>query len=90
MTEKISLYIADNHIRNVFFNSLKLAGVPVCKNCNKLFSLGFPNNEDGISDYFIAVENSLVCECEYSKLVENLYNQKDDGLVDITAYYKVL
>jgi hypothetical protein len=89
MSEKVSLYIQDSGIREIFFNSLKSVGIPVCKNCGKLFSLGFPNNDDGLSDYFIAVENSLVCECEYSKLVENIYNQKDDGLVDISFYYKV-
>jgi hypothetical protein len=88
MTQKISLYIKDSSIKEAFFESLKSANVPICKNCDKLFGLGFPNTEEGLCDYLIAVENLLICECEYSKLVENLFKEKNDGLVDISNYYK--
>lgn len=88
MTEKISLHISDDSIKQAFFESLKSINIPICKNCSKLFGLGFPNTDDGLCDYFIAVENLMVCECEYSKLVENLFKQKSDGLVDISPYYK--
>lgn len=90
MTESISLVFDNDETKNIYFEALKTKGkIPFCKNCGKLFSLGFPNNEIGVSDYLICQENYLLCECEYSKMVQNLYSQKGESLVDITPYYKV-
>lgn len=90
MKENISLKIESEYIKKKYLHTLKHTGkIPVCLNCKKLFSLGFPNSEEGISDYLICQENYLLCECEYSKMVRNLYVQKEDGLVDMTQYYKV-
>ena len=89
MSNRISLVINNDEAKQLFYEVLRdKARIPVCKNCDQLFSLGFPNTDDGISDYLICQENHLLCECEYSNMVRNLYNQKGEVLVDITPYYK--
>jgi len=89
MKKIVSLELPSDKHKGEFFRHLRDAGkVPVCKNCGKLFQFGFPDSEDGVSDYLICQENLLLCECEYNKIVKNLYNQKEDGLVDIFNYYE--
>lgn len=89
MVKEISLKIEDEQAKQKFFNLLKtLVRIPVCKNCGKLFGLGFPNSEEGICDRLICEENHLLCECEYFKIVENLFRAKKDGLIDIFKYYQ--
>jgi len=86
----IQLVIRDPKVKERFFNLLRDVGkVPVCKNCEKLFDLGFPDSEDGVSDNLICHENDLICTCEYYKMAKNLYNAKEDGIIDITPYYEV-
>ena len=86
----INLVIKDKVVKERYFNLLVDQGkVPVCKNCGKLFDLGFPDSEDGVSDNLICHENDLICTCEYLKMVKNLYNSKEDGIIDITPYYEV-
>jgi len=64
--------------------------IPTCKNCNKFFSLGFPPNEDGLSDYLICSANELICSCIHADVVTRLMNQKGDSLIDITPWYTIL
>jgi hypothetical protein len=86
----VDLVIHDPIVKERYLNLLRDVGkVPVCKNCKKLFDLGFPDNEDGASDNLICHENDLICNCEYYKMVKNLYNVKEDGIIDITPYYEV-
>jgi len=86
----IKLLIRDPLVKERYFNLLRDIGkVPVCKNCSKLFDLGFPDSEDGVADNLICHENDLICTCEYSSMVKNLYNSKEDGIIDITLYYEV-
>ena len=88
MAKTITLEIKDEKIKEAFFSFLKEeVKIPICKNCGKLFSLGFPSNETGICDRLICEENFLVCECEYSKIVEKLYSIEKDGVIDLTPYY---
>ena len=90
MSKKIKLVFENEETKQVYFNALRdKVLIPVCKNCGKLFSLGFPNNDDGMCDYLICQENYLLCECEYFKMVRNLYSQDGEMLVDITPYYTV-
>ena len=87
----IQLVIHDPVVKERYFNLLRDVGkLPVCKNCGKLFDLGFPNTEEGTSDNLICHENDLVCTCEYMNIVKNLYNSKEDGVIDITIYYEVI
>jgi len=86
----IRLVIEDPIVKERFFNILRDVGkVPVCRNCKKLFDLGFPDSEDGVADNLICHENDLICTCEYIKIVRNLHNSKEDGIIDITPYYEV-
>jgi len=88
--KRIDLVIHDNAIKERFFNFLKIvARIPVCRNCGKLFELGFPDTTDGMADNLICHENDLICECEYYKIVKNMYNSKEDGVIDIQRYYEV-
>ena len=64
--------------------------IPVCKNCGKFFSLGFPSNEDGLSDYLICSANDLLCDCIHNDVVNRLMKQKGDSLIDISQWYRVL
>jgi hypothetical protein len=64
--------------------------VPTCKSCGNFFQLGFENSEEGICDYLITQENNLLCDCEHYRIVRNLINQKEDGIVDVSAYYLVI
>jgi hypothetical protein len=90
MVEKINLVFPDEISKETFFTALKKeARIPICLNCKKLFGLGFPNTEEGVCDHLICEENHLICECEYAKMVRNLYASKEDGLIDITPYYRV-
>ena len=82
----IQLKIHDSEVKERYFQLLKRI-VPVCKNCGKLFDLGFPDSIKGVSDNLICHENDLICNCEYSKMVKNLYNSKEDGIINITPYY---
>jgi hypothetical protein len=91
MSVKVSLVIDNEETKDIYFNSLKSkAKIPYCKNCDKLFPLGFPNNEDGISDYLICQENYLLCECDYFRKVQELYSQGGDTEIDISGYYGVM
>jgi len=84
----IKLILDDLKIKERYLNLLRdEGGVPICKNCGKLFDLGFPDSENGISDNLICHENDLICTCEYYKIVKNLYNSKEDGVIDISSYY---
>jgi len=88
--KRINLIIHDPVVKQRFFDLLKKEGkIPVCKNCGKLFELGFPDSEDGVADNLICHENDLVCDCEYFKMVKNLYNATEDGIMDTTKYYEV-
>lgn len=88
--KNINLVISDEVVKENYFYFLKhIISVPVCKNCGKLFDLGFPDTDEGISDNLICHENDLVCSCEYFKMIKNLYNSKEDGIIDITPYYEV-
>ena len=88
---EVSLIIKSEKAKQSFFDLLKYAvKIPVCKNCGKLFSLGFPNNETGICDRLICEENYLLCECEYFKIVQNLYLTNEDGIVDVFKYYEIV
>lgn len=87
----IKLVIEDDLARESFFNILKeKAKIPVCTSCGMLYPWGFPNNDDGICDFIICEENKLICECINFKTVQNLYNQKQDGSLDISKYFKVV
>jgi len=86
----INLVIHDPIVKERYFSLLRDVGeIPICRNCEKLFELGFPDSEMGVSDNLICHENDLICTCEYLKIVKNLYNSKEDGIVDITPYYEV-
>ena len=88
----LDLEIKDPEKKQRYFDILaKDVRIPVCKNCGKLFSLGFPNNEDGLADYLISSENNLICCCEYFIIISKLHNDtKSDGLIDVNKYYKVI
>jgi len=82
------MIIESEEIKEKYFNLLRdELHIPVCKNCKKLFNLGFPKNEQALCDYLICVANSLICICENSKKVEKLYISSGDGSLDITSYY---
>jgi len=86
----IQLVIHNPKVKERYFNLLIDKGrIPICKNCGKLFDLGFPDSEDGVADNLICHENDLICDCEYLNIVKNLYNSKEDGIVDTTPYYSV-
>ena len=89
--KEIKLFIEDDGAKKNYFDFLKnQVKVPVCKSCGKFFQLGFDNSEEGVCDYLICQENSLLCECECHQIIRNLVNQKEDGIVDITPYYDVI
>lgn len=71
------------------FFTLKVR-IPACLNCGKLFDLGFPGTEQGISDNLICAANHMICECEHNNIVRNLYEMKKDGSVDTSRFYKRL
>ena len=86
----IQLIIHDSAVKERYLNLLIDQGkIPVCKNCGKLFDLGFPDTEDGVADNLICHENELVCVCEHLKIVKNLFNSKEDGIIDTAPYYEV-
>jgi len=86
----MSLKIEDTRVKEKLFNVLKeYCRVPFCKSCGKLFKFGFPNSHEGMVDFLICEENGLTCDCPNFKLVENLYKQKEDGLLDISKFYHV-
>jgi len=86
----IQLVIQDTIVKERYFALLRDVGkIPVCRNCSKLFDLGFPDSEDGVADNLICHENDLICTCEYLKIVRNLYDSKEDGVIDINPYYEV-
>lgn len=87
--KEISLKIENEEHKQAYFKLLRDEGkVPFCKACGFLFQFGFPNTAEGISDYLICQENLLLCECEYNRIVRNLFSQKEDGLVEIFPYYE--
>ena len=89
MVQNISLEIKDANVKQAYFEILRdSAKIPVCLNCGKLFGLGFPNNETGISDRLICEENYLLCECEHMEMVRNLYSSAKECLVDISRFYR--
>lgn len=86
--KQIQLIIEDSSVKEKYFDLLRYtAQIPICRNCGKLFDLGFPDTEEGVSDNLICHENDLICSCEYYKMVKNLYNSKEDGVMDTTKYY---
>lgn len=86
---EVTLKLDDELQKQTFFELLRDgAKIPYCKACGFLFQFGFPNTDEGICDYLICLENELLCECEYSRIVRNLFSQKEDGLVDILPYYE--
>ena len=87
---KINLKFEKEDQKQAFFELLKNhVKIPICRNCGLLFSLGFPNSETGLADHLICEENGLICFCEYSKMVRNLYNKaKEDGVIDISLFYR--
>jgi hypothetical protein len=90
MTKIINLIFETSNQKEVYFEILKdNAGIPVCKSCGLLFQYAFPDSEQGICDYLICFENKILCECEYHRIVTNLYSQKSDGLIDISPYYLI-
>jgi len=89
LSKEISLVIKDEKIKQEYFNILvDKVKIPICKNCGKLFGLGFPSNDTGISDRLICEENYLVCECEYATIVKKLYSAEKDGVIDVSVYYQ--
>ena len=89
--KEVRLVIENLEVRKTYFEALKdKARIPYCKACGKLFQFGFPDNEQGICDYLICQENELLCECEYNRIVRNLFSQKEDGLIEIHPYYEIL
>ena len=89
--DSISLLFPDENTKKVYFLVLKNdVRIPVCKNCNKFFTLGFPSSEEGFLDYMICSENNLLCDCVHNDLVGRLFKQKGDGLVDISPWYHII
>jgi len=87
--KEISLIISDSKVKERYLNFLHTEGkVPLCKNCKKLFDLGFPDSETGVSDNLICHENELICNCEHYNIVKNLFNSPEDGVLDISSYYR--
>jgi hypothetical protein len=84
----MSLVISDPLIKEKYFNLLKDMKIPVCKNCKKLFNLGFPKSEEALSDYLICVANDLICICENAKKVKKAYTSSGDSSIDIKNYYE--
>ena len=88
MTEKIDLLFKEESQKKAYLEILKGgAKIPSCKACGFLFQFAFPNTEEGMCDYLICFENKLLCECEYHRIITNLYSQHSDGIIDITPYY---
>jgi len=86
----MNLKLEDEKLKEKLYNLLRDHGkVPSCKSCGKLFKFGFPNNHEGMVDFLICEENDLTCNCPNFKLIENLYKQKEDGLLDISPFYNV-
>lgn len=84
----IKLVIDDPQVKKNYFEFLRdTALIPVCRNCGKLFDLGFPDTEEGVADNLICHENGLICSCEYFRIVKNLFSTKEDGVIDIHTYY---
>lgn len=85
--EKINLKLEEAE-KLLYFELMRdQVKIPTCKNCGNLFSFGFPNSEIGLADHLICEENHLICECEYSKIVRNLFSDLKDGVIDISMYY---
>jgi hypothetical protein len=87
--EYVSLKFEKEEHKEQYLEALvNQAKIPVCKACDKLFQFGFPDTPEGMSDYLICQENYLLCECEYNRIIRNMYSLKEDGLLDITPYYE--
>ena len=84
----MSLLIEDPIVKESYFNLLKATKIPVCRKCKKFFNLGFPKQEEALSDYLICVANELICVCENAKKVEELYSSSGESLLNIKNYYK--
>lgn len=88
--KKISLVIEDEDTKRKYFELLRdSVKIPTCKNCGKLFELGFPDKEEGVQDYLICKDNFLICECSNYKRIRELYNEKKDKPIDIKDFYNV-
>ena len=86
----MSLKIDNQRVKDKLLTLLsETIKIPTCKSCGKLFKMGFPNSHEGMVDFLICSENDLTCTCPNFKLVENLYKQKKDGLLDISQFYNV-
>lgn len=87
----INLKIDSYDLKKKFMDMLHVeASIPKCLNCGFLFSLGFPDSYQGLSDFLICQENNLLCECDnFKKLNEEIKNGKERKITISHYYHKV-
>lgn len=81
----MNLLIESSEVKQKYLDMLKKK-IPSCLKCLKLFNLGFA--KESFDDYLICLENDLICNCENSKIIEQMYTSAGNSYLDVSNYYR--